>query len=66
MRRGKKGIAMKRQLDAGGKRYDVVKHDDGNWALSEEGSPRPIIIVDSQEEVEAYVTREFGAPTWLP
>lgn len=58
--------ALIEQLDAGGKRFDVVRHDDGNWALSEEGSPSPILVLGSREEIETYVTREFGSPTWLP
>ena len=59
---------MKKQLDACGKRYDVIQRDgkDGNWTLSEEGSPTALIFVGSHEDLEAYVTREIGSPTWLP
>ena len=56
---------MNEQLDAGGKRYDVTQHEDGNWALSEEGSPNPVIVLGSREEIEAYVRLKFGPPTWL-
>lgn len=59
---------MKKQLEAGGKRYDAIQLDDdsGNWTLSEEGSPTTIIFVGSHNALEAYVTREIGSPTWLP
>ena len=56
---------MKKQIEAGGKRFDVVQHADGKWALSEEGSPSAIGALGTLDEVERYVDREYGSPTWL-
>ncbi|CAB3972602.1 MULTISPECIES: hypothetical protein [Burkholderia] len=56
---------MGKQLDAGGKRLDVVQHDDGNWALSEHGSPQPTLKLGTLEEIERYVESNFGPLPWL-
>jgi hypothetical protein len=54
------------RFEHNGTQYEVVPHDDGSYSLSEDGSPQPLLIAGSMDEILRYVQNRFGEIDWLP